>query len=61
MKLIVTTILSCFIAYTCGNHQAKKFVYAKKFQGLPKTSDFGLEEEILPELKDGGEYIFLLK
>lgn len=33
---------------------AKKFIYAKRFVGEPKYSDFTLEEETLPELKDGG-------
>lgn len=33
---------------------AKKFIYAKRFDGIPKISDFQLEEEILPELRDGG-------
>lgn len=55
MKLALLVILSCFIALTCATHQAKKFVYAKKFEGLPKVSDFSLENETLPELKDGGE------
>lgn len=35
--------------------QAKKFVYAKRFDGLPKISDFKLESETLPALKDGGK------
>lgn len=38
--------------------QAKKFIYAKRFDGLPKLSDFKLEEEALPELKDGGNVKF---
>lgn len=33
---------------------AKKFVYVKRFVGEPKPTDFRLEEETLPELKDGG-------
>lgn len=33
--------------------KAKKFVFAKHFQGLPKDSDLKLEEEDLPALKDG--------
>lgn len=36
---------------------AKKFIYAKRFEGLPKVTDFRLEEEILPDLKDGGKLI----
>jgi len=32
---------------------AKKFLYAKRFQGEPKISDFELVEENLPALKDG--------
>ncbi|XP_031627908.1 prostaglandin reductase 1-like [Contarinia nasturtii] len=32
---------------------AKKFIFAKRFDGLPKVTDFRLEEEVLEELKDG--------
>lgn len=34
--------------------QAKKFIFAKRFEGLPKITDFRLEEETLPALNDGG-------
>lgn len=34
--------------------KAKKFINVKRFEGLPKLTDFRLEEETLPELKDGG-------
>lgn len=34
---------------------AKKFVYAKRFDGEPKLTDFDLVEEKLPALKDGGD------
>lgn len=40
--------------------QAKKFIFAKRFEGMPKISDFRLEEESLPELKDGGELFIKL-
>jgi len=33
--------------------EAKKFIYAKRFDGLPKLTDFKLETETLPALKDG--------
>ncbi|XP_055297767.1 prostaglandin reductase 1-like [Sitodiplosis mosellana] len=33
--------------------KAKKFIFAARFDGLPKVTDFRLEEETLPELKDG--------
>lgn len=33
---------------------AKKFIFATRFDGLPKTTDFSMEEETLDELKDGG-------
>lgn len=33
--------------------RAKKFIYAKEFKGEPQPSDFRLEEEDLPALKDG--------
>lgn len=39
--------------------QAKKFIYAKRFEGMPKVTDFRLEEETLPELNDGGLFRFL--
>lgn len=34
--------------------KAKKYIFAKRFDGLPKVTDFRLEEETLPELRDGG-------
>ena len=37
--------------------QAKKWIYAKRFEGLPKVTDFRLEKETLPELKDGGLFL----
>ena len=39
--------------------KCKKFIYAHKFEDLPKDSDFQLVEEELPALKDGGMYIGL--
>ena len=33
---------------------AKKFVFAKRFHGLPQHDNFSLEVEELPELKTGG-------
>lgn len=33
--------------------QAKKFIYAKRFESMPKITDFRLEEETLPELNEG--------
>lgn len=43
--------------------KAKKFIYAKRFDGFPKLTDFKLEEETLSELRDGGKFIslYLLK
>lgn len=35
--------------------KAQKFIYAKRFVGEPKTSDFQLVDEELPALKDNGE------
>lgn len=40
---------------------AKKFVYIRRFVGEPKPSDFRLEEETLPPLKDGGKYFLYTK
>ena len=34
---------------------AKKFMNVSRFSGEPKLTDFKLEEEQLPALKDGGE------
>lgn len=39
--------------------QARKFIFAKRFDGLPKLTDFRLEEEPLPELQDGGDLLWL--
>lgn len=36
--------------------KAKKFIYAKPFEGFPKLDNFRLEEETLPELQNGGSY-----
>lgn len=33
---------------------AKKIIFAARFDGFPKISDFRLEEETLDELQDGG-------
>jgi NADPH-dependent curcumin reductase CurA len=33
---------------------AKKFVFSKRFHGLPQHDNFSLEVEELPELKAGG-------
>lgn len=35
--------------------KAQRFVYAKKFVGEPKETDFTLETEELAPIKDGGE------
>lgn len=34
--------------------KAKKFIYASRFVGEPKLTDFRLEEEELPALKPNG-------
>lgn len=36
-----------------GPVRAKKFILSSPFQGEPKPSDFRLDEEDLPDLKDG--------
>lgn len=41
--------------------RAKKYVFKKYFEGEPKATDFLLEEEELPDIKDGGLLIFLYK
>ena len=39
----------------------KKIIYANKFDGLPKESDFKIvEEDLGDDLKDNGEYTQLL-
>lgn len=34
--------------------QAKRFILAKRYDGLPKVTDFKLEDVALPALNDGG-------
>lgn len=34
--------------------KAEKFIYAKRFRGEPKLTDFELKTEELPSLQDGG-------
>lgn len=34
--------------------KGKRFVYAHKFENMPKVTDLELVEEELPQLKDGG-------
>ncbi|XP_039453376.1 prostaglandin reductase 1-like [Culex pipiens pallens] len=34
-------------------YTAKKWIYARAFDGEPKLDDFRLEEEVMPELQDG--------
>lgn len=36
---------------------AKKIIYVSRFHGEPKLDNFQLEEEELPALKDGGNYL----
>lgn len=40
--------------------KARKYVYVKPFDGLPKKTDFEIQEEELPALNDGGITIFYL-
>lgn len=40
--------------------QAKKFIYAKRYEGEPKVTDFKFVEEDLPPLKDGGKHKFFV-
>lgn len=40
--------------------RAKKLIYAKQFEGMPKLTDFRIEAEDLPELKDGNQIYFSL-
>ena len=35
---------------------AQKYVINANFKGMPKRSDFRVEEESLPVIKDGGLY-----
>lgn len=34
--------------------KARKFIYAKPFEGMPTEDNLQIVEEDLPELKDGG-------
>lgn len=38
--------------------KAKLIILKKYFEGLPKVTDFGVAEEDLPPLKDGGKYFY---
>ena len=35
--------------------KGKKYIYAHKFEGMPKLTDLQLVEEELPPVKDGGK------
>lgn len=35
---------------------AKKYVVLRPFEGVPKESDFKIEEETLRDIEDGGKY-----
>ena len=35
--------------------KGKKYIYAHKFEGIPKLTDLQLVEEELPPVKDGGK------
>lgn len=39
--------------------RAKKFVLVKHFENLPKESDLEIQEEELPDVKDGGEILLI--
>ena len=39
--------------------KAKLWVKLREFSGIPTKDDFKLVEEDLPELKNGGEVIFI--
>lgn len=56
MKFELLLLVGCFIGYSHAI-QAKRFVYVSRFNGYPKISDLHLEEETLPQLKDGGKFI----
>ena len=36
------------------NMKGKKYIYAHKFEGMPKVTDLQLVEEEIPPVKDGG-------
>lgn len=38
---------------------AKKYIVNNQFDGEPKISDFGIVEEVIPTLSNGGEYLFM--
>lgn len=41
--------------------QAKKYIFARRFVGLPKLEDIQLVEEQLPEIRERGECFYLVK
>lgn len=42
-------------------YTAKKWIYARAFDGEPKLDDFRLEEEVMPAIKDGGKSNYCVK
>lgn len=42
-------------------YTAKKWIYARAFDGEPKLDDFRLEEEVMPAIKDGGKFQLLFE
>lgn len=40
----------------CRMVTAKVWVMKKHFEGFPQTSDFEMKQEVLANLKDGGEW-----
>lgn len=55
-KLLLTVGLTNLRQNYSNMVKAKKFVYVNQFLGEPKLTDFVLEDEELPALKNGGTH-----
>jgi hypothetical protein len=48
------------ISHPSHNMKGKKYIYAHKFEGMPKLTDLELQDDELPAVKDGGTVCSLL-
>lgn len=50
-------VSSLYLAKANGTKmKGKKFIYAHKFENVPKVTDLQLAEEEIPKLKEGGMF-----
>ena len=50
----VSELRGKFVCKRYYNMKGKKYIYAHKFEGLPKVTDLELVEEEIPSIKIGG-------